>query len=100
MSSLVVFIGRLTSTACLRLGRAQRRTRDASLVAAGCPGRRGPLSLAGPALRGRSSVTGVAPCRIPRGGLLLVGLAARLGARTCRGRGGMLRVGSPAASAT
>ncbi len=35
VSSIVVLIDCLTSKACLRLSRAQRRMRDASLVTAG-----------------------------------------------------------------
>ena len=100
VSTVIAFFDRPTSKACLRLSRAQRRTRDDSLVTAGCPGRRGPVPLAGPASGRRSSVTGVAHCRIARVRAPLVGLAARLGGRSSRGRGGMLRVGSTAASAT
>jgi hypothetical protein len=96
----VVLIDCLTIKACLRLSRTQRRTRDDSLVTARCPGRRGPVPLAGSALKRRSSVTGVAPCRIARGHPPLVGLAVRLGGWSCSGRGRMLRVGSTAAGAT
>ncbi len=100
VSSVGVLIHRLYSRACLRLSRAQRRTRSDILVTAGCPGRRGPVPLAGPALGRRFAVIGAAPCRIARGRPPLVGLAARLGGRSCGGRGGMLRAGSTAASAT
>jgi len=99
-SSIVILVDYSISKACLRLSHAQRRTRDDSLVSSGCLSRRGPVPLAGPALERRSSVTVVADCRIARGRPPLVGLAARLGGRSCRGRGGALRLGSTAASAT
>ncbi len=100
VSLITVLVDCLAFEACLRLSRAQRRTRDDSLVTAACPGRHGPVPLAGPAPGRRSSVIGVAQCGIARGRPPLVGLAARLGGRSCRGWGGMLSVGSTAASAT
>ena len=100
VSSVVVLVGRRTSKACFHLNRTQRRTRDASIVTAGCSSRCGPVPLAGPALGGRSIVIVVAPCRIACGRPPLVGLAARLGGQSFRGRGATRRVGSTAASAT
>ncbi len=56
-SFIVVLIDCITSKACLRLSRAQRRTRDDCLGTAAYPGRRGPVPLAGPALGGQSALT-------------------------------------------
>ncbi len=91
VSLITVLVDCVAFEACLRLSRAQRRTRDDSLVTAACPGRLGPVPLARPALERRSAVTVVAPCRIARGRPPLVGLAVRLGGRSCRGRGGARR---------
>ncbi len=99
-SFIVVLDDYLASTACLRLSRAQCRTRDDSRVTAACPGRRGPVPLAGPALGRRIMAIRIGIGDIARGRSPLVGVAARLGGRRCRGRGGMLRVGITAASAT
>ncbi len=95
---IVALIDCLTSKACLRLSRAQRRARNDSLDTAGCPGRRDPVPLTGPAFGGQSALICAATCHIARGRPPLVGLAARLGGRSCRGWGSTLGVGSSAAS--
>ena len=98
VSFIVALIDCLTSKACLRLSRAQRRARNDSLDTAGCPGRRDPVPLTGPAFGGQSALICAATCHIARGRPPRVGLAARLGGRSCRGWGSTLGVGSSAAS--
>jgi len=100
VSSVVMFINCLIQIACLSLSHAQRCARDDSLAIAGCPGRRGPVPLAGRALGRRSPAMGTGLGDIVHGRSPLVGLAARLGGWSGRGRGSMLRLGSTAASAT